>query len=255
MGATTPHGLPPSPMALGDDALYSDAAGLLAKAGHQALQRRCASPLELPKPHGPSIWTRCRQALRRVPRLQAADSLGEILRRGLIDAHTTLVFDLDRTLIRNRDNAYPRDWKLWPDLTEPVEPNTAQVVRRLQQSGVPIFGLTARFLGATWEVADLTEAQLHKIGVDLSTTAPVGDVANYGLRFRAATRAGITYCGHHDKGEVLDAIYQRRDLGRVVVIDDGMHNFASLFEAARARKRDLTCVYYRHDLQAPRTRR
>ncbi len=176
------------------------------------------------------------------------DSLREMLHGGVVDAKTTLVLDLDRTLISMRGGMLPTDRTLWPGLTQTVEPNTAQVVARLQQCGVPIFGLTARGLGNNWQVAELTEKQLHHVDVDLSRTSPVRDVGDYRLTHRAAARGGVVYCGQNEKGDVLAQIHHQHPMGRTVVVDDNLHNFTSLILAARALKYEFTGVYYRHDL-------
>ena len=233
-------------------ARHVDGAGLLIEAG-QALGKVQPSPLDAgAAPEKPSRWSRWWHRSVRPTRLIQADSLGEVLRSRMIDAKTTLILDLDRTLIRRRagGDLNPADKTLWPALTESVEPITAKIVAALQMSGVPIFGLTARGLGRNRDVPSITEKQLAAIGVSLSLTSPVPDTYDYDLPGCAAAQSGIVYCGINKKGEVLARIGQQVALGRVVFIDDDLRNFPALFEAAKFLQIDMKGVYYRHDLTA-----
>lgn len=89
--------------------------------------------------------------------------------------------------------------------TKAVEPEIVDIIRTLQERGVPIIGITARGN----ELIDTTVRQLGEIGIDFSVNRAENEnhipLANTG----AIYHQGIIYCSGGNKGKAFDAFLDR----------------------------------------------
>lgn len=144
-----------------------------------------------------------------------------------LDGNTLIVFDIDNTLIEpvqtlgsdqwfehrvkelveqgsTLDDALTEtryEWNSIQGVTQvsAVEEQTAPLVKRLQQEGYAVMGLTTRSMG----ISLLTKHQLRQVGIDLRTTAPThgevymhngrGTIFTDGVLFTSATNKGMAF--------------------------------------------------------------
>lgn len=117
------------------------------------------------------------------------------------------------------------------------------IVRRLQQDGIQVLGLTAQFT----ELAYPTHKQLRKLGIDLAAhSVHPTDVEVLG---GAAAKyiEGIVFVGlDNDKGETLMRLLNQVQCTpkRIVFIDDKAKNVASVEAAVQARGIDFVGLRY-----------
>jgi len=111
-----------------------------------------------------------------------------------------------------------------------VEPDTARIIRELQDRGVTVLGLTARPL----VIVDRTLAQLASVGVNLDRR-PVASGDFFVDVYRTARfKGGVLFVGENNKGEMLKAIYSQlgRDLPPVVKFFDDKRYHVENMDAA-----------------------
>lgn len=162
-------------------------------------------------------------------------------REALKDIHfdTWLVLDLDNTVMTPRISFGGDAWfeglfshvlqqNLEPALVRPslmsvynaaqsfvrtsaVEPNIVNIIKALQDIGIPVIGLTAR----GYSIRHQTLRQLADMGVDLSRNSIVPND-------NSSCQGGVIFCAGGDKGEHLTSFLSQ--LGRtphhIVMLDD-----------------------------------
>jgi FMN phosphatase YigB (HAD superfamily) len=188
--------------------------------------------------------------------------------------HTTcVIFDIDNTLAKPHGQLGSDQWFHWsvkhyekkgmdrkkaideiimPRLLqfmnhswlEPVEPNTAAVVKKLQEKGVTVIALTARSLDLTYRTIE----QLNHIGITFAGTGLGNCPITYGRGKPALYIDGIIFSGHHKKGEV--AAHWFNQIGyrpkKVIFIDDGMKNILSVENAFTGHNYPFVGIRYGH---------
>lgn len=168
---------------------------------------------------------------------------------------TLVCFDLDNTLIRAEQMLGSDQW--FDDLTDgfiaagmaeqqatdkaydiwfsfqgisrfmPVQSDGPAVVRRFQDRGAHVMGLTAR----PSQYASLTSSQLTSIGIDLRRSAPGGAPLELHLKDTARYENGILFVGEHNsKGEAMKAFLNATGLKPVKIIfaDDKKKHVATM---------------------------
>lgn len=126
---------------------------------------------------------------------------------------------------------------------KPVENTTVGVIRRLQKSGVPLLGLTRRYI----EMAYPTHQQLRSIDIDLArSTVHPHDIEIPGGH-AAKFIEGIVFVGlKNEKGPTLlhflDLIGYTPQ--KVLYIDDSMKNITSVAAAIESRGIPFTGIRY-----------
>lgn len=118
---------------------------------------------------------------------------------------------------------------------KPVESTTASVIRRLQQQGNRVVGLTARYI----EMAYPTVKQLQSIGIDLNLYSLSNLDHEIEGGFAAKYIEGVIFVGlKNDKGETLMHLLDQ--LGhkpkKILFIDDKEKNLQSVSVACEKRK-------------------
>lgn len=124
-----------------------------------------------------------------------------------------------------------------------VEPAAAGVIRKLQQQGNKVVGLTARYI----EMAYPTVQQLHSIGIDLSLVSLSDLDHEIEGGFAAKYVEGIVFVGlKNDKGETLMRLLEQLQHSpkKVLFIDDKKKNLHSVEEACA--KRDIPFIGLRY---------
>lgn len=189
-----------------------------------------------------------------------------------VDNETLCVLDLNDTLMQTADYLGSDTWAakeiaremketgktkgeiyeffipLWHTIlirskTLPIEENTAEVILSLQERGIPLLGLTARYI----EMAYPTHSQLQSIGIDLSknTLYPYDKEIEGG--FASKFIQGIVFVGlKNDKGETLfrflDSIQYKPK--RVVYVDDKLKNIESVRKVVEERGISYIGIHY-----------
>jgi hypothetical protein len=171
------------------------------------------------------------------------------------------VFDLDNTVFREQQTLGTDEWyshilhrlmqrglsrEIAAEVLEPVnrsikaeskmrllEPGLPQILRRLQDRGMFVIGLTARHPN----LAQITLEQLAKLGVDFSLSQfpghrVVGDHIG-GLPNLFSWRGGVAFTDGALKGVVLKHILQGAGVQpkRIFAVDDRIHHIHNLVEA------------------------
>eukprot|EP00457_Paulinella_chromatophora_P006078 gb/GEZN01006096.1/.p1 GENE.gb/GEZN01006096.1/~~gb/GEZN01006096.1/.p1 ORF type:complete len:489 (-),score=35.87 gb/GEZN01006096.1/:151-1617(-) len=88
---------------------------------------------------------------------------------------------------------------------------TVEVIRKLQESGCWVFGVTARYS----EMAKATEMTLSDLGINLAVSSPFPAASIRDPVTDTACVNGIIYCSALSKGVIVDRIFQT-----VVFVDD-----------------------------------
>lgn len=127
---------------------------------------------------------------------------------------------------------------------KPVEASTPALIKKLQDGGIKVVALTARF-----QLADITPNQLDSIGVDLGrNTISSKDFDVNSKGGQAKYRNGVIYCGglKADKGVILNDVLKKVKLNpkRIVFVDDKKNNAESVDTAQMAVGRECRCVRY-----------
>jgi len=108
---------------------------------------------------------------------------------------------------------------IWLDL---VQPETARMIRFLQDVGIAVVALTSRSL----PIKKRTLEQLAHMNVDFSLSPPSQPVIDFALHDSLHRRGhyehGIIFSGENDKGELLLEFFSRVDYHpkKVIFIDD-----------------------------------
>lgn len=126
---------------------------------------------------------------------------------------------------------------------KPVEKTTAGVIRKLQQRGNLVVGLTARYI----EMAYTTIKQLHSIGIDLSLNSLSKLDHEIEGGYAAKYIQGVIFVGlRNEKGETLMRLLDQ--LGytpkNVLFIDDKLKNIHSVQAACEKRGIPFTGLRY-----------
>jgi FMN phosphatase YigB (HAD superfamily) len=112
---------------------------------------------------------------------------------------------------------------------KPVEEATAGVIQELQQTGVPVLGLTARRL----ELIDITIKNLRDMGIDFSLSSAAKEPTSFAINHPNIFINGIMFCGGsretekignqtHAKDRAIKALIKHFNMNptRVIVVDD-----------------------------------
>jgi phosphoglycolate phosphatase-like HAD superfamily hydrolase len=124
-----------------------------------------------------------------------------------------------------------------------VEPTTAGVIRKLQQQGNHVIGLTARYI----EMAYPTVKQLQSIGIDLNLYSLSNLDHEIEGGFAAKYVEGVIFVGlKNDKGETLMRLLDQLDHHpkKILFIDDKEKNLHSV--SAACDKRGIPFVGLRY---------
>lgn len=147
------------------------------------------------------------------------------------------------------------------------EPETAEIIKELQDKGVHVFGLTSRFSNS----AEATRRELVKMGIDFNATSPFP--ATHLLTdpvTKATCRDGVIFSCGESKGKVLNrflegfifqdlyreayqnggkiALLQMRVPAEIVFVDDRMGNCESVRTQLRcAAKFNIPVVTYHYN--------
>ncbi len=116
-----------------------------------------------------------------------------------------------------------------------VEPTTAGVIRKLQQNGNLVVGLTARYN----EMAYPTVDQLHSIGIDLSLHSLSDLDHEIEGGYAAKYIEGVIFVGlKNDKGETLMRLldHVKHQPKKILFIDDKEKNLHSVARACKKRE-------------------
>lgn len=114
---------------------------------------------------------------------------------------------------------------------KPVDANTPEIIKRLQDIKIPVLGLTGRGIG----IANTTFDQLHKINVSFTKYSPgikmKLNVPEYPNR-EVYYQDGIIFCDGADKGKCLIEFFKQQKLKyNVVMMDDVKKNLLHVKEA------------------------
>ncbi len=166
--------------------------------------------------------------------LLAAAAYGEIVEINQMDQvynylkpNTLVIFDIDNTIIEpvqtlgsdqwfghrishwsdqglEPDEAVEKalsEWMAVQNITKVklVEPETARIIKHLQDRGFTVMGLTTRGLG----MSTRTNEQLKSVGVHLETTAPTKDDVFFMNERGVLMRGGTLFTANTHKGEAL----------------------------------------------------
>jgi len=135
---------------------------------------------------------------------------------------------------------------------EPMESCTLQHVHKLQQQKIRVLVATAR----PYYVADRTEEQLKKIGLDFSINnedlahlndkliGPTVDKDGNKITPSAVYKNGIIYCGTQDKGLTVLDFEQKTGIYPSVYIDDKKPLAASVDDAMKKAGKPCTTYLY-----------
>lgn len=126
---------------------------------------------------------------------------------------------------------------------KPVEATTAGVIRKIQQQGNIIVGLTARYI----EMAYPTISQLHSINIDLSLNSLSDLDHEIEGGYAAKYVEGVIFVGlKNDKGETLMRFLNQLDYHpkKVLFIDDKAKNLHSVEAACNKRGIPFTGLRY-----------
>ena len=116
-----------------------------------------------------------------------------------------------------------------------IEPDTSDVIRKLQQDNFLIFALTARQKKADYiDGADReTHEHLNSVGIDFTLTSISQQINDAVAAFFSY---GIIFTGWHEKGPVLKIFLKEMELnpGKIVFIDDKLEQIKSVEKAAKS---------------------
>jgi len=114
---------------------------------------------------------------------------------------------------------------------EPIEPDTVDTVKTLQQRGITVIALTARGLYLYYRTLE----QLNRIDIDFTHTSPREPVAPYGMKNQSLYSHGIIFAGSLDKGDLLlhwlDQLQFRPK--KIIFVDDKSKNIEAVAHAMK----------------------
>jgi phosphoserine phosphatase len=193
------------------------------------------------------------------------------------DKDTLLIFDIDSTVVepvqmlggdawfwnslqkelkegKNKEDALNTVIKPWLEAQKvtdvhPVEPNTASVIKRAQESGIKVMALTSR----PHQLAETTLKQLHSVSVDFTLNPPLKKDMNLGADFGRYI-SGIIFAANlngdnfvaHNKGAVLVKFLNKLKYNpkKIMFIDDRKKNINNVDEALNSRNIPNLCIRY-----------
>jgi len=186
--------------------------------------------------------------------------------------NTLVVFDIDNTLIEPVQSVGTDQWfhhriAYWIDRgMEPelalekaladwmavqnisqvklVEPNTAKIVRHLQDRNFVVMGLTTRGLG----MSTRTNQQLASVGIDLSKAAPSKDDIFFMNQRGNLFRGGTLFTANTHKGSALFKLLDQLDLQpkMILFVNDKQSHIVSIEEWAIKRNIPFIGLRYGH---------
>lgn len=206
---------------------------------------------------------------------QFSDLLNEVKSSNFAPEEVLVVFDIDNTLIEPVGTVGSDQWfyylysiykmqglnekqqdekavKVWNQVqskiqVHAVEPETPQVIAKLQKDGYRTLALTARELA----LADTTASQLQSVQIDLSRSFESGDFRiakkDLGTEDDALFHRGVLSVSEkNNKGTVLSAFIARLGLKpkKVVYIDDKLKHVRNLAAAMQSLKIRYTGFRY-----------
>jgi hypothetical protein len=199
---------------------------------------------------------------------QKIDRLKEIL--PMVDRETLVVFDIHNTLLRTTQQLGSRAWAYslvqelvakGIDLEEAkrealrrsiqvmsiskmqlVEPDTAEIVHRLQEAGIPVIALT----GSPFHLSSTIPTQLQICGIDLGRSCPLTGRVEIPSSSGAQYENGIIYGNNNHKGEVLRAFLTMTGLRptRILYVDDYHREIERVQETLEELAIDSLCIQY-----------
>lgn len=119
--------------------------------------------------------------------------------------------------------------------TQAVEPEVVNLIKALQDVGIPVLALTAR----DHSLIETTFRQLDEIGIDFSKNQhghrPTVSLGN-NPKNAATYHGGIIFCNGNDKGECLSAFLEKctKHPRHVVMVDDKQKHLSHVRTAVEA---------------------
>jgi hypothetical protein len=126
---------------------------------------------------------------------------------------------------------------------KPVEPDTAHIIKLLQDLNLNTLIITAR----SYKMGDVTIDQLNQIGIDLPYTCPKNDVIQFSVDGKKILfRNGVLFCDGANKGLCLVGLIKRMmiNCGNVVMLDDTRENLEKMSSAVLGAGHDFCGLRY-----------
>lgn len=127
---------------------------------------------------------------------------------------------------------------------EPIEPDTVETVKSLQQRGITVIALTARGLYLFYRTLE----QLHRIDIDFTHTSPRKAVTPYGVKNQSLYSHGIIFAGALNKGDVLKHWLEQLQFQpkKIIFVDDKLKNIESVAHAIKTTNYPFVGIRYGH---------
>ena len=127
---------------------------------------------------------------------------------------------------------------------EPIEPDTVETVKSLQQRGITVIALTARGLYLFYRTLE----QLHRIDIDFTHTSHREAVAPYGVKNQSLYSHGIIFAGALNKGEALTHWLEqlRFQPKKIIFVDDKLKNIETVADAMKTANYPFVGIRYGH---------
>ncbi len=134
-------------------------------------------------------------------------------------------------------------WKEVQHVTKvkPVEEKTGEWIRQCRDLVFHVFGLTAR----SNYLSNLTKSQLSLLEMDELFTREIEDF-EFLLPHPASFIEGILYCGHNQKGAVLESFLKKNKLNpsKIICVDDQRDCLTELSQRLKKLKISFTGFHY-----------
>ena len=131
----------------------------------------------------------------------------------------------------------------------PVEKEIPAFIKKWQDSGIVVMGLTSRGDPVIAETGNL----LASISIDFSLTAPKITLLDYMIdKQHIIYNYGVLFCAVADKGEALTKFLEQTTIPKkIVFVDDTLTKIISVKKAldhlkAHGHKLEYSCFHYRH---------
>jgi len=130
---------------------------------------------------------------------------------------------------------------IWLD---PVQPETVQLIKFLQEIGVAVIALTAR----STSLLERTIEQLKHLGIDLALNPLTQDDLDFTLTNPAYLRNGILFCGQNNKGELLTKFFEAINYhpSKVIFVDDKQRYIEQVDAVMDGSNTDYVGIRYSH---------
>ncbi len=129
-----------------------------------------------------------------------------------------------------------------------IEKEAAAFITSLQQKGITVWGLTARYYSAPWDpkFALLTQQQLNTWGIDFNKSPLVAPSLSTNQNFPTNYANGIIFTNHQLKGPILIDFLKKINFypKKVIVIDDQENQLHSIAEALKKEGISFTGFHY-----------